>query len=203
MEHAKPFNLVRHGYADASKSYRWDERLDDLKELCLSYDPDSDLAEGCWRGINQVIMESKHYDVEKIFDYCNQAQGERERFACKTYAFDSVLNRLSYNWEGLKRFCERPEDELFFRKTCYSIIAGSLIGAPPVYNIQGAVSFCNSLDSDFGEACFENIGKSLRYMRFNSFYDKIRIRHHCLKAPVEYQQKCRGEITKTNTSQKI
>lgn len=197
MEYQTALNLIEHGYAPKSW-LNWPARVDELEAICRTYDGEN--ATACWKEIVHAALVKFKNDPQKIFDFCNSAQIEEGAKQCKRHALGIMAAGARFDLELLKYSCKlkQPDFDPSFEKDCYTNLVASELSSIPVDEADNIIPFCSSLDPQYREGCFSQIGGTLRAL--GAVPEKIE--KLCQLAPDEYKNKCIGERT-TQTTQII
>lgn len=154
MEYQTAINLVAHDLVPESW-LNWPPRLGELERLCRSYN--GKLGEGCWEEIVHVALVKFNNDPKRIFDFCSTAPMPNGVKRCKYHSIGIIGASRNFDLASLKSICSIPQkDDPNFEQECYpALIASSLSTIPSA--VPEAISFCNSLNSQFQQSCFSMI----------------------------------------------
>ena len=197
MEYQTALNLIEHGYAPESW-LNWPARVDELEAMCRAYDGEN--ATACWKEIVHAALTKFRNNPEKIFDFCNSAQIEEGAKQCKRHGLGIMAAGLRFDLESLKYACKlkQPSFDPLFERDCYVNLVASELSTVLPEEAANIIPFCSSLDEQYRNSCFSQIGGTLRAL--GAAPEKIEAL--CNPAPDEYKSKCIGERT-TQTTQII
>ena len=188
MEHMIAENLVGHGYYPQSRRDKWYALIDEFEELCRSYDGEN--ATACWTEMIHPASIKFRGDPQQIFDFCNTAQVEEGAKRCRRHSVVEILAEHDYDISSLKYMCAiKQSNDPAFERDCYrSLVAVTLFHVTPE-EATDVVDFCLTLDRDFQDSCFSQIGRILGELG-TSRDNLVTI---CSNAPDGFKDECIGK----------
>ena len=165
MEEETALNLVSHGYAD-KEWLNWPARLPELDKMCRTFGGEK--LKACWTELVHVIAVKYHNNAKEVFDYCAQAPDVEVGKSCKHHGIGIMAAGTNFDLPRIKFWCDLPqENDPNWKSDCYTQLAASTISTIP--KEQNKIKdFCQSLESAFQSACFNQI-KSYNDYTKNTF----------------------------------
>ena len=155
MEYQTALNLVSHDLVSESW-LNWPARISELEMMCRAQV--GKFAIGCWEEIVHAAAVTFQNDAKKVFDFCASAQSTEGGHKCKRHAIGVMGASRNFNLASLGYMCELPQkNDSTFKEECYSALVASALSTIPSLTSE-AVSFCNSVASQFKPSCFSMIG---------------------------------------------
>jgi len=92
-------------------------------------------------------------DPKKMWDFCATAQVPNGAKRCKRHSIGIIGASKNFNLADLKSICSIPQkDDPNFEMECYPALVSSALSTIPAM-LPEAVSFCESLDTEFEQSC--------------------------------------------------